>query len=89
MAAIKFGVSPSMQCTINVRLRMLARQILAKKRNSPNIIARQNLLIYSMILYDVIWSDKVQNKCTLIQLTLHQPIMGPAKIVNFGRWKIK
>ena len=32
-------------------LRMLARQILAKTRNSPNspnIIARQNLLIYSI-----------------------------------------
>ena len=50
LAAIKFGVSPSMQCTINVRSRMLARQILAKTRNSPNspnTIARQNLLIYS------------------------------------------
>ena len=40
-----------MQCTINVRSRMLARHILAKTRNSPNspnIIARQNLLIYSI-----------------------------------------
>ena len=36
-----------MQCTINVRSRTLARQILAKTRNLPNIIARQNLLIYS------------------------------------------
>ena len=33
-------------------LRMLARQILAKTRNSPNIIARQNLLIYSMVCSD-------------------------------------
>ena len=37
-----------MQCTINVRSRMLAQQILAKSLNSPNIIARQNLLIYSI-----------------------------------------
>ena len=40
-----------MQCTINVRSRMLVRQILAKTRNSPNspnIIARQNVLIYSI-----------------------------------------
>ena len=44
---IKFGVSPSMQCTINVRSRILARQILAKTRNSSNTIVRQNLLIYS------------------------------------------
>ena len=39
-----------MQGAINVRSRMLARQILAKTRNSPNppnVIARQNLLIYS------------------------------------------
>ena len=59
LAAIKFGVSQNkviwrllnLQCTINVRSRMLARQILAKTRNSPNspnIIARQNLLIYSI-----------------------------------------
>ena len=47
---IKFGVSPTMQYTINVRSRILERQILAKTRNLPNsrnIIARQNLLIYS------------------------------------------
>ena len=41
-----------MQYTINVRSRMLARQIVAKTRNSPNIIARQNLLIYSTFIED-------------------------------------
>ena len=50
LAAIKFGISPSMQCTINVTCVCWLQQILAKTRNSPNspnIIARQNLLIYS------------------------------------------
>ena len=47
LAAIKFGVSPSMQCTINVTDVCWRRQILAKVSNSPNIIAHQNLLIYS------------------------------------------
>ena len=47
LAAIKFGISPSMQCTINVTYVCWRRQILAKTSNSPNIIARQNLLIYS------------------------------------------
>ena len=44
LAAIKFGVS---QNKVIGRLLNLARQILAKTRNSPNIIAPQNLLIYS------------------------------------------
>ena len=50
LAAIKLGVSPRpfMQCTIDVYVGR--RQILAKTRNSPNIIARQNLLICSRLL---------------------------------------
>ena len=61
LAAIKFGVSQnkviwrllnlasplSMQCTIDVTYVCWRRQILAKIPNSPNIIARQNLFIYS------------------------------------------
>ena len=39
-------------------LHMLARQILAKTRNSPNIIARQNLLIYSM------WNEDTDDVCS-------------------------
>ena len=71
LAAIKFDVSqnkviwrllnlaspPSMQCTIDV-IYVCWRQILAKTRNSPNspnIIPRQNLLIYSIRDF-VIWS---------------------------------
>ena len=48
--AIKFGVSPVYAVYYQRNLRMLAWQILAKTRNSPNspyILARQNLLIYS------------------------------------------
>ena len=44
---------PSMQCTIDVYVGG-QRQILAKTRNSPNspnIIARQNLLIYSIWIH--------------------------------------
>ena len=51
MAAIKFGVSPSMQCLIDVTYVCWRRQILATIHNSPNIIARQNLLIYSTRLF--------------------------------------
>ena len=50
LAAIKFGISLSIQCTIDVTYVCWRCQILAKIRNSPNspnIIARQNLLIYS------------------------------------------
>ena len=62
LAAIKFGVSQNKViwqllnlasprlCSLGYdqrNLRMLARQILAKTRNSPNIIIHQNLLIYS------------------------------------------
>ena len=48
MAAIKFGVSlPPLYAVYDRRI-YWRRQILAKTRNSPNIIARQNLLIYSM-----------------------------------------
>ena len=61
LAATKFGVSQNKviwlllnlasPCLCSVRSRMLARQILAKTRNSPNspnIMARHNLLIYSI-----------------------------------------
>ena len=41
-------VSSSMQCTIDVTSVCWLRQILAKISNSPNTIARQNLLIYSI-----------------------------------------
>ena len=50
LAAIKFGVSPRPVHVVYDRRICWRRQILAKTRNSPNspnIIARQNLLIYS------------------------------------------
>ena len=50
LAAIKFGVSPRPVYAVYDRRICWRRQILAKTRNSPNspnIIARQNLLIYS------------------------------------------
>ena len=50
LAAIKFGVSPRPVYVVYDRRICWRRQILAKTRNSPNspnIIARQNLLIYS------------------------------------------
>ena len=50
LAAIKFGVSPRPVYAVYDRRMCWRRQILAKSRNSPNspnIIARQNLLIYS------------------------------------------
>ena len=53
LAAIKFGVSPRPVCVVYDRRICWRRQILAKTRNSPNspnIIARQNLLIYSKCL---------------------------------------
>ena len=79
LAAIKFGVSqnkviwrllnlasPLYAVYDQRNLRMLARQILAKTRNSTNIIAHQNLLIYSMNDYP--WGtgdnvDIVRNIC--------------------------
>ena len=48
LEAIKFGVSPWPVYAVYDRRICWRRQILAKRRNSPNIIARQNLLIYSM-----------------------------------------
>ena len=53
LAAIKFGVSPRPVYAVYDRHICWRRQILAKRRNSrspnsPNIIARQNLLIYSI-----------------------------------------
>ena len=53
LAAIKFGVSPRPVYAVYDRRICWRRQILAKRRNSPNspnIIARQNLLIYSILL---------------------------------------
>ena len=50
LAVIKFGVSPRPVYVVYDRRICWRRQILAKTRNSPNspnIIARQNLLIYS------------------------------------------
>ena len=52
LAAIKFGVSPRPVYAVYDRRICWRRQILAKTRNSPNspnIIARQNLLIYSTV----------------------------------------
>ena len=51
LVAIKFGVSPLPVYAVYDRRICWRRQILAKTRNSPNspnIIARQNLLIYSI-----------------------------------------
>ena len=48
LAAIKFGVHPPLVYAVYDRRIYWRRQILAKTRNSPNIIARQNLLIYSI-----------------------------------------
>ena len=53
LAAIKFGVSPRPVYVVFDRRICWRRQILGKTRNSPNspnIIARQNLLIYSIAL---------------------------------------
>ena len=47
LAAIKIGVSPRLVYAVYDRRMYWRRQILVKTRNSPNIIARQNLLIYS------------------------------------------
>ena len=49
LAAIKFGVSPSMQCMINVRSRILATNISENTQFAKfaKYIAHQNLLIYS------------------------------------------
>ena len=47
LVAIKFGVSPQPVYAVYDRRICWRRQILAKTHNSPNIIARQNLLIYS------------------------------------------
>ena len=47
LAAIKFGISPPPVYAVYDRRIYWRRQILAKTRNSPNIIARQTLLIYS------------------------------------------
>ena len=54
LVAIKFGVSPRPVYAVYDRRICWRRQILAKTRNSPNspnIIARQNLLIYSIWNY--------------------------------------
>ena len=54
LTAIKFGVSPRPVYAVYDRRICWRRQILAKTRNSPNspnIIARQNLLIYSTSFY--------------------------------------
>ena len=54
LAAIKFGVSPRPVYAVYDRRICWRRQILAKTRNSPNspnIIARQNLLIYSRCVH--------------------------------------
>ena len=51
LAAIKFGVSPRAIYVVYDRRICWRQQILAEARNSPNspnIIARQNFLIYSM-----------------------------------------
>ena len=47
LAAIKFGASLRPVYAVYDRRICWRRQILAKTRNSPNIIAHQNLLIYS------------------------------------------
>ena len=62
LAAIKFGVSPRPVYAVYDRRICWRRQILAKTRNSPNspnIIARQNLLIYSILFVLTNHYDKV------------------------------
>ena len=64
MAAIEFGVSPRPVYAVYDRRICWRRQILAKTRNSPNspnIIARQNLLIYSS--YDLKWKELAMIMC--------------------------
>ena len=63
MAAIKFGVSPQPVYAVYDRRICWQQQILVKTRNSPNspnIIARQNLLICSIyyICHFGIWFEK-------------------------------
>ena len=80
LAAIKFGVSPRPVNVVYDRRICWRRQILAKTRNSPNspnIIARQNLLIYSNVpqLFNLIgmwhswgsWLKLDQDNAILIQ----------------------
>ena len=65
MAAIKFGVSPPPVYAVYDRRIYWRRQILAKTRNSPNspnIIARQNLLIYSIWFFS---NSQVADKFTI------------------------
>ena len=63
LAAIKFGVSPRPVYVVYDRRICWRRQILAKTRNSPNIIARQNLLIYSMPLQNILEPQRDLNIC--------------------------
>ena len=70
LAAIKFGVSPRPLYAVYDRRICWRRQILAKTRNSPNsanIIARQNLLIYSNLRGA---TEKVPQ---IMKLALHTP----------------
>ena len=94
LAAIKFGVSQNKViwrllylasprlCSVwsfNVWSRILARQILAKTRNSPNIIARQNLLIYELQFVKQIC-------CTFLQLRLHFFIAAYLNSTGWANW---
>ena len=68
LAAIKFGVSPPPVYAVYDRRIYWRRQILAKTRNSPNspnIIARQNLLIYSnqLLHFDTLCEEWTNPEC--------------------------
>ena len=72
LAAIKFGVSPRPVYAVYDRRICWRRQILAKTRNSPNsqnIIARQNLLIYSTYLLYIV---QAANHNSHISYGIHQ-----------------
>ena len=77
-----------MQCTINVRSCMLARHILAKTRNSPNIIARQNLLIYSTCLFihsNITLSGIGTNTRAIVSSQLYcKTVKFEKDLMNFG-----
>ena len=83
LAAIKFGVSPRPVYAVYDRRICWRRQILAKRRNSPNspnIIARQNLLIYSININVI--NNSNNGVCPTLSLIqdLHERLHGKCKI---------
>ena len=76
LAAIKFGVSPRPVCVVYDRRICWRRQMLAKTCNSRNITARQNLLIYSIMIHFSYPSGIVITRayCTCTFFNSHLPI---------------